>query len=40
MLPDYAMNKARFPEVYEQFLVGPLFRSLHHRSVSLIFLDG
>lgn len=25
-LPGYAMNQASFPELYEQFLVGPLFR--------------
>ena len=25
-LPSYAMNQATFPEMYEQWLVGPLFR--------------
>lgn len=25
-LPSYAMNQASFPEMYERFLVGPLFR--------------
>jgi ubiquinone/menaquinone biosynthesis C-methylase UbiE len=25
-LPSYAMNQASFPELYERFLVGPLFR--------------
>jgi ubiquinone/menaquinone biosynthesis C-methylase UbiE len=25
-LPSYAMNQASFPEMYEQWLVGPLFR--------------
>lgn len=25
-LPSYAMNQARFPEMYERWLVGPLFR--------------
>src|SRR5919106_2329164 len=25
-LPSYAMNQASFPEMYERWLVGPLFR--------------
>ena len=25
-LPDYAMNLSNFPEMYERFLVGPLFQ--------------
>jgi len=27
-LPSYAMNQPSFPEMYEQYLVGPLFRPL------------
>ena len=38
-LPSYAMNQANFPQMYEQWLVGPLFRPWAEMTVEAIRLS-